>query len=36
VFGSSSAGRLELDPALGKLATGKLELEVKDWPPEKK
>jgi RNA polymerase sigma factor (sigma-70 family) len=36
VFGSSSAGRLELDPALGKLATGKLELEVKDGPPEKK
>ena len=29
VFGSSSAGRLELDPMLEKLATGKLELEVK-------
>jgi RNA polymerase sigma factor (sigma-70 family) len=36
VFGSSSAGRLELDPTLGKLGTGKLELEVKDGPAEKK
>src|SRR5262249_1748561 len=36
VFGSTSAGRLELDPTLGKLATGKLKLEVKDGPPEKK
>jgi RNA polymerase sigma factor (sigma-70 family) len=33
VFGSSSAGRLELDPTLSKLATGKLELEIKDSPP---
>jgi RNA polymerase sigma factor (sigma-70 family) len=28
VFGSSSSGKIKLDPALSKLATGKLELEV--------
>jgi RNA polymerase sigma factor (sigma-70 family) len=28
VFGNSSAGRMELDPTLGKLATGKVELEI--------
>jgi hypothetical protein len=33
VFGSSSAGRLELDPALSNLATGKLELEIESAPP---
>jgi hypothetical protein len=32
VFGSSSIGRLELDPALSTLATGKLELEVEPAP----
>jgi RNA polymerase sigma factor (sigma-70 family) len=30
VFGNSSAGTMKLDSALSKLATGKLELEVKD------
>jgi RNA polymerase sigma factor (sigma-70 family) len=30
VFGNSSAGQITLDSALSKLATGKLELEVKD------
>ncbi len=29
VFGNSSAGQIKLDPALSKLATGKLELEIK-------
>ena len=29
VFGNSSSGSIKLDPALGKLATGKLELEIK-------
>jgi hypothetical protein len=33
VFGNSSAGRIELDPALSKLTTGKLELEIKSAPP---
>ncbi len=30
VLGNSSSGKIELDPALEKLATGKLELEVKE------
>ena len=30
VLGNSSASRIKIDPALSKLATGKLELEVKD------
>jgi hypothetical protein len=30
VFGNSSAGQIKIDPAQGKLATGKPELEVKD------
>ena len=30
VFGNSSFGRIKLDPTLSKLATGKLELEVKE------
>ena len=30
VFGNSSSGKIKLDPALAKLATGKLELEVKE------
>jgi hypothetical protein len=33
VFGTSSAGLIELDPTLSKLATGKLELEIKPAPP---
>lgn len=33
VFGNSSAGGIKLDPALAKLATGKLELEVESDPP---
>jgi RNA polymerase sigma factor (sigma-70 family) len=33
VFGNSSSGKIKLDPDLAKLATGKLELEVKE--PEK-
>jgi RNA polymerase sigma factor (sigma-70 family) len=33
VFGNSSAGGIKLDPTLGKLATGKLELEIKSDPP---
>ena len=33
VLGNSSAGRIKLDPALSKLATGKLELEIKSDPP---
>ncbi len=33
VFGNSSAGQIKLDPTLSKLATGKLELEVKSDPP---
>jgi RNA polymerase sigma factor (sigma-70 family) len=33
VFGNSSIGRIKLDPALEKLATGMLELEVKPEPP---
>jgi RNA polymerase sigma factor (sigma-70 family) len=33
VFGNSSAGRIELDPTLSKLATGKLEIEIKPAPP---
>jgi len=33
VLGNSSASRIKIDPALSKLATGKLELEVKE--PEK-
>jgi RNA polymerase sigma factor (sigma-70 family) len=35
VFGNSTASFIEIDPALSKLATGKLELEVKDAPAEK-
>ena len=35
VLGNSSSGTIKLDPALGKLATGKLELEVKEAPAEK-
>jgi RNA polymerase sigma factor (sigma-70 family) len=34
VLGNSSAGRIRLDPALSKLATGKLELEIRPAPPE--
>lgn len=33
VFGNSSAGQIKLDPILSKLATGKLELEIKSTPP---
>src|SRR6202040_3041595 len=33
VFGNSSSGQIELDPNLSKLATGKLELEIKADPP---
>jgi hypothetical protein len=33
VLGRTSIGRLKVDPALSKLATGKLELEVKAEPP---
>jgi hypothetical protein len=33
VFGNSSSGRMELDPTLTKLGTGKLELEIKSEPP---
>jgi RNA polymerase sigma factor (sigma-70 family) len=33
VFGNSSSGQIKLDPNLEKLATGKLELEVKADPP---
>lgn len=33
VFGNSSAGGINLGPARAKLATGKLELEVKSDPP---
>jgi hypothetical protein len=33
VFGNSSAGSIKLDPALSKLATGKLELEITPDPP---
>jgi hypothetical protein len=33
VFGNSSAGFIKLDPALSKLATGKLQLEIKPEPP---
>ena len=36
VLGNSSSGSLKLDPALSKLATGKLELEVKADPPQPK
>jgi RNA polymerase sigma factor (sigma-70 family) len=36
VFGNSSSGTIMLDPILSKLATGKLDLEIKaDPPPEK-
>ncbi len=34
VLGNSSSGFIKLDPALSKLATGKLELEVKADPPK--
>jgi hypothetical protein len=34
VFGNSSSGGIKLDPTLGKLATGKLELEINE--PAKK
>jgi Ankyrin repeats (3 copies)/Ankyrin repeat len=33
VLGSSSSGAIKLDPALSKLGTGKLELEIKADPP---
>jgi hypothetical protein len=33
VLGSSSSGAIKLDPALSKLGTGKLELEIKTDPP---
>jgi uncharacterized protein (TIGR03067 family) len=33
VFGNSSAGGIKIDPALSKLATGKLEVEVESDPP---
>ncbi len=33
VFGNSSSGSFKPDPALSKLATGKLELEIKSVPP---
>jgi len=36
VLGDSSAGRTDVDPALRKLATGKLELDIKPALPEKK
>jgi hypothetical protein len=36
VFGNSSLGRIQLDPDLSKLATGKLELEINPAWPEKK
>jgi len=36
VLGNSSAGAIKLDPALSKLGTGKLEVEVKPPPPAKK
>jgi RNA polymerase sigma factor (sigma-70 family) len=38
VLGNSSSGKIDLDPALAKLATGKLELEVKpaEQLPDKK
>jgi RNA polymerase sigma factor (sigma-70 family) len=32
VFGNSSAGSIKIDPALSKLSTGKLELEIKSAP----
>jgi RNA polymerase sigma factor (sigma-70 family) len=35
VFGNSSSGSVEIDPALSKLATGKLELEIARAPAEK-
>src|SRR5262249_51452563 len=35
VFGKTYQARDELDPALSKLATGKLELEIKEAPLEK-
>jgi hypothetical protein len=36
VFGNSSLGRLNLDPELSKLATGKLEPEINPVLPRKK
>jgi hypothetical protein len=33
VFGNSSIGRIKLDPTLSKLATGKLDLDIKSDPP---
>jgi uncharacterized protein (TIGR03067 family) len=33
VLGNSSAGTIKLDPTLSKLATGKLEVEIKSDPP---
>jgi RNA polymerase sigma factor (sigma-70 family) len=33
VFGNSSAGSIKLDPALSRLATGRLELEIRPDPP---
>jgi uncharacterized protein (TIGR03067 family) len=35
VFGNSSIGSVTVDPRIAGLATGKLELEVKEAPPEK-
>jgi formylglycine-generating enzyme required for sulfatase activity len=36
VFGNSSSGQIKLDPNLSKLATGKMELEIKADPPAAK
>jgi hypothetical protein len=33
LFGNTSVGRIKVDPDLLKLATGKLELEIKPAPP---
>jgi RNA polymerase sigma factor (sigma-70 family) len=35
VLGDTSSGTIKIDPILGKLATGKLELEIKPETPEK-
>ena len=34
VIGNSSSGQIKLDPTLSKLATGKLELDIKKVPPK--
>ena len=36
VFGKTYQAKGELDPALSKLATGKLDLEIKSAPPAEK